>query len=498
MNTFRRFLGLLALTGLVACGGGGGSSTPLANFDGYEIPGVGNGGAPIVGATVFVEDSNNSKTVNCGNTDEGGKFTCKVPATYTPPFAIYVVPADVVSPNQNAPTALKTIVLRPKKGTGPNDTLPVTPLTTLLVNSDWNYYGANKKDLNTIETRLIARKKQIDDALANVTAQILKDKAKSFDFLTDTSSLPSSNEGSDLLLDNIDVDFKTFKVALKNGTKTSVTFQAETEPTKSPVTPISVVTSDIVEPTQKSLKDFAGVYDINITFTSYHADGTISAGTQTLYKQLSLYNDGTFDVTYNSTRWSGKYTLNTKGTKGTSVKITGTVGGADSNGNLVGSIDNTFNMKLAYHTSGSGNNTDTTTGSVVSTHFTGDPTLTRPAVVKKALADFAGTYNLTANWTSTGGDSGSEKGTVVVGSSGSVSSCSVGIFVICTGNLTLKSDGSGANFSINAQNNASGTISGTLSGSVNNSFAVTGSLSGTSHVDNGNYTLTGTITGNKN
>lgn len=131
MNTFSRFLGLLALTGLVACGGGGGGSA--SNKDTYNLPLNFGHGAALAGATVKVDDSANSNTFTCsGTTDENGYIMCNVPASYTPPFVITGTPVD------STVTTLKTVVFSPSNGT--NAKLPVTPLTTLLLQSDSEFY----------------------------------------------------------------------------------------------------------------------------------------------------------------------------------------------------------------------------------------------------------------------------------------------------------------------------------------------------------------------
>ena len=115
----------------------------------------------------------------------------------------------------------------------------------------------------------------------------------------------------------------------------------------------------------------------------------------------------------------------------------------------------------------------------------------------KTLSDFAGTYNITANWQSKGGqatpdESGSNTGTVVINTNGTVASCSVGDFIRCDGGFTLNAKKDGVTFSIPA---SGGTISGTLSGTVNSTYVLNGSLSG-KDTDDGS-TLTGTLTGRR-
>ena len=119
------------------------------------------------------------------------------------------------------------------------------------------------------------------------------------------------------------------------------------------------------------------------------------------------------------------------------------------------------------------------------------------ATSAKTLADFAGTYSITANWQSkdsigNSDESGSNTGTVVINANGTVASCSVGVFITCSGGFTLNANKDGATFSIPA---SGGSISGTLSGAVNSSYVLSGTLSGEDTEDNS--TLSGTLTGKK-
>ena len=119
------------------------------------------------------------------------------------------------------------------------------------------------------------------------------------------------------------------------------------------------------------------------------------------------------------------------------------------------------------------------------------------ATSAKNLADFAGTYSITADWQAKGSDrnsdeSGSDTGTVVINANGTVDSCSVGVFIQCSGGFTLNANKDGVTFSIPA---SGGTISGTLSGTVNSSYVLSGTLSGTDAADKS--TLSGTLTGKK-
>ena len=119
------------------------------------------------------------------------------------------------------------------------------------------------------------------------------------------------------------------------------------------------------------------------------------------------------------------------------------------------------------------------------------------ATSAKNLADFAGTYNITAVWQAKGSDdkvadSGTSSGTVQINASGSVTACSVGVFIKCSGGFTLNANKDGVTFSIPA---SGGTISGTLSGTVNSSYVLSGTLSGTDAADKS--TLSGTLTGKK-
>lgn len=496
MITLRRIFGMLTLLALVACGGGGGGGNDTAaKFDGYEVPLKNVTGAPLTGATVFINDSNDSKTFNCGTTNELGEVTCKVPASFVPPLVVSAVPADVVSPDPTAKTALKTVLTRPTKGTGPNATVPVTPLTTLLVNSDWSYYETNKKNLELVEARLESRKNQITKAIENITVEILgQSKAKTFDFLKDSNFVAGSNDGIDFLLDNISVSFEkgnTFKVSMKKNDKINVVFDADHAKT------LTAISSDdaknnLVKMSEKVLTDFAGVYDIDVTFTSYNSDGSVSAKTQTKSGKLALNSDGTFDSMLETSRWSGKYTLNEKKT---SVKISGTVGSKDASGNLVGSIDNDGKMVLAYNTKGSGGNSgQTTKGSVASTKFTNNP-----AQGVKALSDFAGDYEITVEWRLLDNSaSGSDTGTVTIGSDGQVSSCTnFEIFVSCTGTLKMNDKKNGANLSLNATGNVEGVRGAVVvTATVDSAYKVDGTVIGKN--ENGVNKAEAKFTGSKN
>ena len=324
-------------------------------------------------------------------------------------------------------------------------------------------------------------KKQISEALANVFTQILgTDKAKNFDFLTDSNFVPGSNDGSDFLLDNISVDTGTLKVSLKKNANANVSFTANTDPTKTTVIAITVSSNDKVTFTKRKLTDFAGVY-------------AITGGS------LTLNSDGTIDSTVGLTRWKGTYKLNETGY---SIKISGTISSTDSSGTFVGYVDNKFKLSIAINTKGSGTNTDTTKRSVASTNFSPNPTQTsntNTSPTVNTLSNFAGTYTLNATWTSSDGETDSGTGTVVVASNGSVSSCSGGgIFVNCSGSVALKSDGSGATFSMTAKSDVEGTRTATANGSVSNTFALSGFFNGTSKIDNESYTFSGTFTGSKN
>ena len=497
MITLRRIFGVLTLLALVACGGGGGGGGG-DGFDGYKIPIAAGTGAAMAGASVTVDGLGDSKSFNCsGTTDENGYITCNVPANFTPPFVITVYPADTNAVN------MKSVVVSPTKGKNPR--VPVTPLTNLLIQADSDFY--QKAKVEDAKVRLEARKKQITDALTNVISQILSaDKAKNFDFLSDSSFVPGSNDGSDLLLDNISVDIQSFKLSLKNGTGSgkSVTFNPNTDPTNTAVRPITVSQTDVVRPTTRLLKEFAGVYDIDVTFTSFKADGSVSVGTQTKSGPLALNSDGTFDSTVNSTRWSGKYTLNDKGT---SVKISGTVGGT---GPLVGSIDNNFKMTLAFNTKGSGADLgQTTKGSVVSKTFTPNPTQSSGSSSSgsgsgsgssiKALSDFAGSYAITLSWRMLdNSDNGTANGTVTIDNSGAVTSCTnFQIFINCRGTLALNTNKDGANLTINGWGQVEGVGgSAVINGSVSSAYKVSGNASGKDQ--NGTTVVSATFTGSKN
>ena len=128
----------------------------------------------------------------------------------------------------------------------------------------------------------------------------------------------------------------------------------------------------------------------------------------------------------------------------------------------------------------------------------GTTTGTSAPAAAKTLADFGGTYTITANWQAKDSngklaDSGTSYGTVQTNANGSVTSCSVGDFIQCNGGLTLNSNKDGVTFTIQARDN--GTKSGTLSGTVNSNYVLNGNLNGVN--TDGNYTLSGTLTGAK-
>ena len=87
----------------------------------------------------------------------------------------------------------------------------------------------------------------------------------------------------------------------------------------------------------------------------------------------------------------------------------------------------------------------------------------------------------------------------MIATNGSVSSCSGGgVFVVCTGSVALKNDGSGATFSMTAKSDVEGNRTATANGSVSKTFALSGTFNGTSKIDNESYTFSGTFTGSKN
>lgn len=121
-----------------------------------------------------------------------------------------------------------------------------------------------------------------------------------------------------------------------------------------------------------------------------------------------------------------------------------------------------------------------------------------PPATTKTLADFAGSYSITTNWQAKGSDgkvadSGSTVGTLQINTSGAVSACSVGSFIQCSGALTLNTNKDGVTFSVRASDG--GTMSGTLSGTIDSTYALSGSFSGIN--TDGNYTLSGSLTGRK-
>ena len=494
MNAFSKFLGLLALTGLVACGGGGGDNNGVGNVGNnpgnssntYAIHTYTGTGAPYLGATVTVEDSANPKnTYSCsGMSDEDGYVKCDVPGTYTLPFVITATPPDTLA------TTLKTMVTSATKNG--NTTVPITPLTTLLVKSDESYF-ANATPENK-QIRLTARKNQIATALTSVFNQT--GNTNGFDFLT-SSFLPGSYDGMDWLLENISVDIPNLKVSKKkDSTKVVVTVSGD------PSTTLSVtntfVQTDLVDITKnKELSDFAGSYPGSVKYTTTHPTGTAtnSEGQPTMV----LNADGTIDLNVGqSTRWIGTYKLNSNGT---SVKLSGSVGGSSG---FIGYVDNTNKLTIAWKTSGTGANKGDTTKGYGSSKAAA--TLSKTQGVSNdsdnPLSYFAGTYTINTHWkkslNSSVVESGDTSGTLELGSDGQVKSCSVGIFVNCTGNITAKTDNSGgATFSITVKSGSSGNASGKLTGQISKDLAATGNLSGSTTDSGTTYTLSGSFVGSK-
>ena len=356
MITLQRVLGVLTLAILVACGGGGGGSA--TSKDTYNLPLNLGHGAALAGATVTVDDSAKSTTFTCsGTTDENGYIMCNVPASYTPPFVITGTPVD------SSATTLKTVVISPSNGT--NAKLPVTPLTTLLLESDAEFYKT--ATLEQKKTRLEARKKQITDALTNVISQILgADKAKNYDFLSDSSFVPGSNTEMDLLLDNINVDTSKLEVSLKNDSTKKITLNTDSSATVTPIAQTDV-SNNKVTPTKRELKDFVGTFPGTIKYTSYDYKGVAKGAQASRDGSMTFNANGTISETYGTSKWTGTFKLNDAGY---SVKISGKITPTDNSGGggtFVGSVDNKFKLSITYNTKAAGENPDTTRGYVTGT-----------------------------------------------------------------------------------------------------------------------------------
>ena len=357
MITLRRIFGVLTLLVLAACGGGGGGGDSVTSKDTYNLPLNFGHGAALAGATVTVDDSSTSNTFTCsGTTDEDGYIMCNVPASYSPPFVITGTPVD------SGATTLKTVVVNPSNGT--NAKLPVTPLTTLLLQSDWDYYQNPNTSLADKKTRLEARKKQITDALTNVISQILgTDKAKNFDFLNDSSFVPGSNTEMDLLLDNINVDTSKLEVSLKNDSTKKITLNTDSSATVTPIAQTDV-SNNKVTPTKRELKDFVGTFPGTIKYTSYDYKGVAKGAQASRDGSMTFNANGTISETYGTSKWTGTFKLNDAGY---SVKISGKITPTDNSGGggtFVGSVDNKFKLSITYNTKAAGENPDTTRGYV--------------------------------------------------------------------------------------------------------------------------------------
>jgi len=86
MNTLRGFLGLLALAGLVACGGGGGGTPGVTGTADYQIEGIAATGAAMIGATISVKDSKGTSYSCPDKTGTDGKYSCAVSSKAVPPL----------------------------------------------------------------------------------------------------------------------------------------------------------------------------------------------------------------------------------------------------------------------------------------------------------------------------------------------------------------------------------------------------------------------------
>ncbi|NDE07257.1 MAG: VWA domain-containing protein [Chloroflexi bacterium] len=218
--------------------------------------------------------------------------------------------------------------------------------------ADWDFYQTASTD--QAKARLAARKKQITDALFNVFTQILgAEKAKNFDFLTDSSFVPGSNDGMDFLLDNINVDTSKLEVALKKDSTKRIALSTNNTATVTPIAQTDV-SSNTVKLVKRNLTEFAGIYTGTAKFTSYHSDGTTSVAEQIKSGSVTFNSNGTINATLGTSLWTGTYKLNDAGY---SVKISGKISptdGSSGGGTFVGSVDNDFNLSISYNTQAGG------------------------------------------------------------------------------------------------------------------------------------------------
>jgi hypothetical protein len=280
-----------------------------------------------------------------------------VPASYVPPFLITVYPADDSADN------LKSVVISPTKGKNPR--APVTPLTNLLIEADYVYLNAETTTTQQRKERLEARRKQISDALANVFTQILgAEKAKNYDFLSDSNFVPGSNTDLDLLLDNIKVDTDNLEISLKKAADKKIALSKQNTDTVTPIAEADVSTNT-VRFTKRNLSYFVGTFPGTIKFTNYDYKGVAKGSETSQSGTMTFKGDGTISETYGNAKWTGMFKLNDAGY---SVKISGKISAGDSSsGTFVGSIDNDGKLSMTFNTKGTGDQPDTTRGYVTGT-----------------------------------------------------------------------------------------------------------------------------------
>jgi hypothetical protein len=199
--------------------------------------------------------------------------------------------------------------------------------------------------------------------LANVFTQILGDKAKNFDFLTDSSFVPGSNTELDLLLDNINVDTTNLVVSLKKDANKKITLAKDNTNTVTPIAEADVSTNTVTF-TKRNLSYFVGTFPGTIKFTNYDYKGVAKGSETSQSGTMTFKGDGTISETYGNAKWTGTFKLNDAGY---SVKISGKISAGDSSGTFVGSIDNDGKLSITYNTKGTGDQPDTTRGYVTGT-----------------------------------------------------------------------------------------------------------------------------------
>jgi hypothetical protein len=503
MNTLRGFLGLLALAGLVACGGGGGGAPGFTGAADYQIEGIAATGAAMIGATISVNDSKRTSYSCPEKTGTDGKYSCAVSGKAVPPL---LMTAQIGSDDS---TSLKSPVLDATPGK--KSTVHITPLSNALIQIDWAYLSADGRTSSEITNRIKDRKKQITDALSNVIAEAVDaDKANSFDFLTDSSFAANTGTGMDRLLDNISVKNVSsnssetkFEIALKNTTDKSTLGSADTDLTNTTKKVTTKNTTDIQyfnPATPSRVKaDFVGGYTVNVTFYSNNGDGSFDPP-ETKTVTFTVASD--YVITCSTeplTGCTGSLTYDNNVATFTVTKTSGT-----NSTTVKGSIDNFFKVTATVSSKDTTSN-DSTTGNIVGRKNKSTRT--------NSLQDFAAAYNISVpslvyrdagtGAIVTTSDSTkyplSVSGTVSIGNDGKVISCSIGGFNKCTGGLVLKhNEANGALFTISANNaaNTSNTSSATLWGTFTGTVDTTKKVSGTVNARiKDSYKFSGDFTG---